>query len=36
MEADGGRPGTALVFVTASVALGVAAAAAGYYATRAL
>jgi fluoride exporter len=36
MEADGGRPGTALLFVTASVALGVAAAAAGYYATRAL
>jgi fluoride exporter len=36
MEADGGRPGTALLYVTASVALGVVAAGAGYHAARAI
>jgi len=36
LEADGGRPGTALVYVAASVLLGVAAAAAGFYGGRGL
>ncbi len=36
LEADGGRPGTALLYVLASVGLGVAAAAAGFYGSRAL
>lgn len=36
LEADGGRPGTALLYVVASVGLGVAAAAAGFYGSRAL
>jgi CrcB protein len=36
LEADGGKPGTALLYVTASVVLGIAAAAAGYYGAKAL
>ncbi len=36
LEADGGRPGTALLYVVASVVLGVGAACAGFYGGRAL
>jgi len=36
LEADGGKAGTALLYVTASVVLGIAAAAAGYYGSKAL
>ena len=36
LEADGGRPETAVLYVVASVVLGVGAAAAGFYGGRAL
>lgn len=36
LQADDGRLGTAVLYVTASVACGIAAAAAGYYGTKAL
>jgi len=36
LESDGGSPGTAAIYVIASVGLGVAAAAAGFYGARAL
>jgi fluoride exporter len=36
LDAEAGEPGKALVYVGASVVLGIAAAAAGYFATRAL
>ena len=36
LEADGGRPETAALYVVASVVLGIAAAAAGFYGGRAL
>jgi len=36
LEADGGKPGTAAVYVIGSVALGLLAAAAGYYGSKAL
>ena len=36
LESDGGNPGTAAIYVIASVGLGIAAAAAGFYGARAL
>ena len=36
MESDGGHPGTAALYVAASVGIGLAAAAAGFYGARAL
>ena len=36
LDLEAGEPGKALIYVSASVGLGVAAAAAGYFATRAL